>query len=106
MEFHFAFGMVDMNALLLDFVIVLVGKIVYVMNLELVVVVLENLVGFQENFFYVEYVVAFDVVSLVNMVQKYLVNGHRRMIYIPYSGVFVVYFYFVGKRGNFNYNLV
>ena len=106
MEFHFASGVVGMNALSLDFVIVLVGKIVYYMNLELVVVGLENLVGFQEKFFYVEYVVAFDVGTLVNMVQKNLVNGHHRMIYIPYSGVFVAYFYFVGKKGNFHYNLV
>ena len=106
MEFHFAFGTVGMNALSLDFVIVLVGKIVYYVNLELVVVGLENLVGFQEKLFYIGFFVAFDVGILVNMVQKYLVNGRHQMIHILYSGVFVVYFYFVGKRGNFHYNLV
>ena len=91
--------MVDKNALSLDFVIVLVGEIVYYMDFALVVVVLENLVGFQEIFCFVEYVVAFDVVSHVNMVQKYLVNGHRQMIHIPCNGFFGGLFLFCWKKG-------
>ena len=78
----------------------------YYMKLELVVVGFENLVGFQEKFFYTEGVVIFVYFILVDMVQKYLVNDHHRMIHNPYGEVFVVYFYFVGKMGSFHYNSV
>ena len=46
---------------------------------------------------------------LVCMVQKYLVgnNRHHRMINnLMYNMVFVVCFFFVGKRGNFHFDLV
>ena len=51
-------------------------------------------------------VFVYDILGYI--VQKYLVgnNHHHRMINCLYSRVFVVYFYFVGKMGNFHYDLV
>ena len=76
------------------------------MNLAFVVVDAEYLAGFQEKFFYIEYVVVFVFDTLVCMVQKYLVNDHHRMIHNPYGEISVVDFYFVEKMGNFHYNPV
>ena len=90
---HFAFGLVDTNALSLDFVVVSVEKIVYYMNLAFVVVDFVYLVDFQEKFFYIECVVVFVYDTLACMVQKYLVNDHRQMIHNPYDEMFVVYFF-------------
>ena len=84
----------------------LVEKIVYYTKLELVVVGFENLVGFQEKFFYTEGVVVFVYDIFVDMVQKCLVNDHHRMIHNSYGEVFVVDFYSVEKIGNFHYNPV
>ena len=77
------------------------------MNLAFVVVVgFEYLVGFQEKFFYFEFIVVFVYDTLVCMVQKYLVNGHHQMINNPYDEMFAVYFYFIEKMDNFHYDPV
>ena len=67
----------------MDFVVALVEKIVYYMNFAFVVVGSEYLVGFQEKFFYIEYVVVFVYDTLVCMVQNYMIHN-------PYGEVFVV----------------
>ena len=106
MGFPFAFDLVDTNTLSLDFVVVLVEKIVYYMDLVFVVVDFVYRVDFQEKLFYIECVVVFVYDTLVSMVQKYLVNDHRQMTHNPYDEMFVVYFYFVGRMSNFHYNPV
>ena len=82
----------------MNFVYALVGDFVY-------------LLGFVDQFSYfgmVEIVAVFVSDILVYMVQKYLVdnNHHHQMINNSYNKVFVVYFYFVEKMGNFHCDLV
>ena len=70
------------------------------------------LFDFVDKFSYfgmVEIVAVFVCDVLVYMVQKYLVDNnhhHHQMINNSYNKVFVVYFYFVEKMGNFHCDLV